>query len=342
MSGQAEHQQFVRPGILQSRIRDRERQAALGRGLGALLQGRQAESPEAPAPAPTVPFPALDVTGEARVAGGQLQQRGLLGRLQGLFAPEAAAGAPQPAAVAPGRAGERLPVTGAPATAEFPLADDFRVVLMDVELIHPNPFVPLSRINKEGLDRLMESIKAHGFLRPLVVMPSTMGSVMGGQTYWLISGERSWQAARIMGTKRVPVRVQQVSPREAIQMVLADDWHIQRLPAMDRANLCSILREQMGMGLDEIAERLAVPELQVEMSLRYLDLEPEIQESLERGDLTEAAVQALVRIADPQMRLAIWRYAVRYHWNAERIQRAVKARLERPTPGPDHAETKAS
>ena len=36
----------------------------------------------------------------------------------------------------------------------------------------------------------------------------------------------------------------------------------------------------------EIAERLAVPEMQVEMSLRYLDLEPEIQESLDRGELT--------------------------------------------------------
>lgn len=359
-------QQFVRAGILQARIRDRERQAALGRGLGALLQNRQQPPPpveeeqeEAPSAQqqPVAPLPTLSIedrpTPQVSRPPVGMQGRALLDRISGMRRGEpgqafqALFQAMGPSPEEPATDEQPIPALSRPMPvrqpdaisdddlmvpvrgATFPLARDFMVLMMDLELIHPNPFVPLSRIDKDGLDRLIESIKAHGFLRPLVVMPSTLGNVVGTQTYWLISGERSWQAARIMGTQRVPVRIHEVAPREAIQMVLADDWHIQRLPAMDRARLCGVLREQMGMDVEEISERLAVPADQIESTLRYLDLESEIQDSLNNGQLSEAAAQALCDVEDPDLRMDIWKYAVRHRWNPARIERALRARLER-------------
>ena len=356
---------FVRPGILQSRILNRERQTALGRGLSALITARQAETREqqpAVSPLPRL-APGLDNIPRA-VRGPRptgVQRGAMLSRLEGshrehpaqafsaLFqavsarsddtSPEetAAAAPSQPATEdstywpqpSPETQSQIVTVAG----RQFPLASDFAVVLMDLRLIQPNPFVPLSRIDGVGLNRLMESIKAHGFLRPLTVMPSTLGNVIGDQTYWLISGERSWQVARLLHTERVPVRIQDVAPREAIQMVLADEWHIQHLPPMDRARLCGVLTEQMDMDVDTIAERLAINRQQVEETLVLLELEPAIQDSVNTGDITEPAARALLQIKDLEMREELWKYAVKHHWGTNRIARAVRERMKRePTP----------
>ncbi|MBI2886421.1 MAG: ParB/RepB/Spo0J family partition protein [Chloroflexi bacterium] len=351
---------FVRPGVLRSRIQNRERQSALGRGLGVLLSTLGPRPQETPGPAPAA-LPRLEITRpeEApeepapRTVG--VERRALLSRIQGAHRPQAAQGmsalfqaisaASEPSfsgaaartAVQPAPTGARVSPPEETVPEErtvtsgghrFPLASDFMVVLMDVNLIQPNPFVPLSHIDREGLNRLTESIKAHGFLRPLVVMPSTLGNVIGGDAYWLISGERSWQVARLLGIERVPVRIHEVSPREAIQVVLADDWHIQRLPPMDRAHLCGVLVEQMGMTSEDIAERLALPVTEILATLALLDLDQEMQESLNSGAITEAAARALLRIQDPELRQEIFRYTVRYGWDPNRIERALESRRE--------------
>ena len=365
---------FIRPGVLQSRIQNRERQNALGRGLSVLLSGGlksdEAELPLQPAQPPR-PLPRLELqqeqgkqegghpypyqTPESRPSG--VQHGALISRLSGqhreqpaqsltaLFHAMPSSNEGEPSApTAPrsqgGTGNVSVPQTivsagGSPLVSigghEFRLAKDFLIVMMDLNLIQPNPFVPLSRIDRDGLDRLMESIQTHGFLRPLVVMPSTLGSVMGGQTYWLITGERSWQVARILGIERVPVRIQDVAPREAIQMMLADEWHLQHLPPMDRARLCSVLSEQMGMDVDEIAGRLAINKEQVEETLLLLNLDQNIQDNLSNGHITEAAALAIAQIDDPALRQEIFKYTVRYRWNPVRIDRALRERQEQPT-----------
>lgn len=350
---------FVRPGVLQSRILNRERQSALGRGLGTLLSTmgpKPQESEQSRPPLPRLELSRAEAPPQESVQPvSGVDHSALLSRLQGSHRGESGQGfsalfrainttadvatsgvasrtsaQPSPtssprAAGAPLPGGERMVTV---AGGQFPLASDFTVVMMDVNLIQPNPFVPLSHIDREGLDRLMESIKAHGFLRPLVVMPSTLGNVMGGQAYWLVSGERSWQIARLLGIERVPVRVHDVAPREAIQIVLADDWHIQRLPPLDRSHLIGVLTDQMGMDVGSIAERLAISVQEVENTLALLKLEPEIQDSLNNHEISEAVAQELISIDDPELRLEIWRYAMRYHWGPDRIQRALRERLE--------------
>ncbi len=224
------------------------------------------------------------------------------------------------------------PFAGTSEAEECTIASGFNIIMMETHLIHPNPFVPLSKIDRDGLDRLAESIRVHGFLRPLVVMPSTVGPVLGSEGYWLITGERSWQVARLLGLQRIPVRVQEVSPREAIQIILAEDWHAQRLPAVDRAQLCDVLLTQMGMSVDGIAQRLAVDFEDVEATLSYLTLDGDIQESMTSGVISEAITRLLITIPDTQLRHELWRYTIRYQWSPQRLQRAIKQRLERAEP----------
>ena len=342
-------QHFVKMGILQSRIRDRERQAALGRGLGALLHGRT--GPNGAGILMRKPLPRLPLNDDGEEASG-VHHGALLERIKGLHRSDTGAAmqalfhAMGPGAVAETEVG---PEAMAPAArrrskaaasdggeptimlqgVQFHLATDQTAVMMDLDLIHPNPFVPLSRILKEDLDRLILTIKAHGFLRPLVVMPSTLGDLVGSQTFWIISGERLWQAARILGIEQVPVRIHEVSPREAIQLVLVEDWHAASLPVMDRARLCGVLQDQMGMDIAEMGERLAISEPELRTALRFLDLPLEMQESLNDGELSADTAQALLDIHDEGLQQQIYRYAMRYSWNAARVRRAILRRHEK-------------
>ena len=363
---------FVRPGVLQARILNKQRQNALGRGLSSLLStvgpgDRESEEAQKQAPLPTLEIvdqEPLESGDESRPDG--VRRSALLSRIQGSHRSESAQGlnalfnavskasdtptsnvmtqaprlpARETSAAPNDLVGGRSASSGVPQTIDtgmvmvgnnqFPLSREFTVVMMNVALIQPNPFVPLSRIDRAGLERLRESIKAHGFLRPLVVMPSTLGSLSGGNSYWLIAGERSWQIARLLGMETVPVRITDVAPREAIQMILAEDWHIQKLPPMDRSRLCSVLVEQMGMTLEDVSERLAIDVAEIEGTISYLQLEIDLQDRLNNGQLSEPVARALTSIEDPELREDITAYTLRYNWTPGRIEQALKTRIER-------------
>ena len=88
---------FVRPGILQSRILNRERQAALGRGLSALISGKQAEAQEQQQAASLLPRLAAGLESTPRVEHDEprptgVQHGALLSRLQGTHREQSAQG----------------------------------------------------------------------------------------------------------------------------------------------------------------------------------------------------------------------------------------------------------
>src|SRR4051812_1688898 len=67
---------------------------------------------------------------------------------------------------------------------------------IDVNLIKPNPWQPRKIFKEENLDELAASIKQHGVLQPLVVIPAKDG------TYQLIVGERRLRASKLAGLAR--------------------------------------------------------------------------------------------------------------------------------------------
>jgi hypothetical protein len=97
---------------------------------------------------------------------------------------------------------------------------------------------------------------------------------------------------------------------------------------MDRARLCHVLTDQMGMEVNEIAERLAIEKDLVDETLSLLDLDLNIQDALSNGHITEPAAITLAQIEDPGVRQELFKYTVRYRWNPVRIDRALRARLE--------------
>ena len=92
----------------------------------------------------------------------------------------------------------------------------------EIELgrIHSFPNHPFKVLDDEKMDTLVESIRENGILNPVIVRPDQNGD------YEMISGHRRLPAAGIVGLKKVPAIVKEMSDDEAIIKMV--DANIQR------------------------------------------------------------------------------------------------------------------
>ena len=77
---------------------------------------------------------------------------------------------------------------------------------LPIDQLEPNPLQPRGSITPDTLEDLVESVREHGVLEPLVVAHTPAG-------YQIIAGERRWRAAKIAGLKEVPVLIKETTPR---------------------------------------------------------------------------------------------------------------------------------
>lgn len=96
------------------------------------------------------------------------------------------------------------------------MADITKLQEMDIAVIEPNPLQPRGTILPDSLADLMDSIKEHGILEPLVIAHTPAG-------YQIIAGERRWRAAKALGLKTVPVIIKETTPKGMLEMAIVEN-----------------------------------------------------------------------------------------------------------------------
>ena len=158
----------------------------------------------------------------------------------------------------------------------------------EIELgrIHSFPNHPFKVLDDEKMDTLVESIRENGILNPVIVRPDQNGD------YEMISGHRRLHAAGIVGLKKVPAIVKEMSDDEAIiKMVDANIQREEILPSerafslkmkMDaikrQGKRSDLTSDQNGPKLSavEVGESAGISSTQVKRYIRLTELIPEI------------------------------------------------------------------
>ena len=91
---------------------------------------------------------------------------------------------------------------------------------IEIGRIHAFPNHPFKVLDDEKMDTLVDRIRGNGILNPVIVRPDQSGN------YEMISGHRRLHAARIVGLKKIPAIVKEMSDDEAIIKMV--DANIQR------------------------------------------------------------------------------------------------------------------
>ena len=102
--------------------------------------------------------------------------------------------------------------------------------LKDIKICELKPFEghPYKVIDNEEMDALVESIKEHGIMTPLLVRPV-------GNRYEIISGHRRAHAAELAGLETVPVIEMELTRDEAAVALVDSNLHRERLLPSEKA-----------------------------------------------------------------------------------------------------------
>lgn len=171
-----------------------------------------------------------------------------------------------------------------------------RVRYIPINDIRPNPQQPRRRFDSESLQELAASIAAYGILQPITVRQQ-------GAVYELVAGERRWRAARIAGLRQVPCLLARVDEEDAALLALIENLQRRDLDYMEASAIARLLR-RYGLSQQQAAEKLGRSQSAVANKLRLLRLEEPVAEALHHYGLTERHARALLRLEDPEQRLA--------------------------------------
>src|SRR3989338_3697026 len=138
---------------------------------------------------------------------------------------------------------------------------------VSIDLIEPNPWQPRRIFNEQALQELADSIKEHGILQPLVVVPQPDGK------YQLIVGERRLRASKIAGISKVPVVIREfLEDRNKLELALIENIQRHNLDPIEEALAYKRLIDQYNLTQDDVAKKVGKGRTTVTNMLRLLNL----------------------------------------------------------------------
>lgn len=229
---------------------------------------------------------------------------------------------------------------------------------------------PRRYFDPEKLEQLVQSVKQHGILEPLLVRP------LPDNQYELVAGERRYRAASELGLTEIPVVVRELNDTEALQLALVENLQREDLnPVEETEGILQLLAFKLKLTLPEIPPLLYQmknafekdmgkdsdvrdkvipnPESDWEQGIQsvfaflglmswysftcnrlpLLRLPEEILEALRRGEIEYTKAKALAQVKDEASRQVLLNEAIAESLSLSQIRERVKA-AQPPTEPP--------
>ena len=190
--------------------------------------------------------------------------------------------------------------------------------------LEPNPLQPRGIISPESVSELVESIKEHGILEPLIIAKTPAG-------YQIIAGERRWRAARILKLEYVPTIIKQTNPQQMLEMAIVENVQRKDLNPIERAKAFLRLKDEFGFDNHQIAKKVSKSIPYVINCLKLLTLPDAIKDGLLSGLISEGHARALSSIGDTRLMIEAYKIVLKEKASVRRtedIARRMKKKIE--------------
>lgn len=191
------------------------------------------------------------------------------------------------------------------------------------ESVEPSSLQPRAVFTPGQLSELVESIREHGIIQPLIVRRS-------GSKHELIAGERRWRAAAILQLPTVPVIIRQASDRDVLEMALIENIQREDLNPLEEAAAYMRLKNEFKLKQDDIARRVGKSRVTVANSIRLLDLAQDVQQYLSGGKISVGHAKALLGVKDHERQAKLASEVVRKGMTVRQAEHAVQKELAPP------------
>lgn len=184
---------------------------------------------------------------------------------------------------------------------------------IDIDQLQPNPLQPRGHIKTDALAELVQSIKTHGVLEPLVIAKTPAG-------LQIIAGERRWRASKLAGLAQVPVVIKETTPQGMLEMALIENVQREDLHPLERAKAFERLATEFRLTSTEIAQRVGKSGSYVSNSLRLLSLPDALIDGLLGGLITEGHARALAAIEDQKAMIEAYKIVLKESASVRRAE----------------------
>lgn len=188
-----------------------------------------------------------------------------------------------------------------------------QIIDLEIDALQANPLQPRGVITPESLVDLVDSVKEHGILEPLVIAKTPAG-------YQIIAGERRWRAAKLAGFKTIPALIKETSPQGMLEMAIVENVQRSDLNSIDRAKAFERLISEFGLATTEISQRIGKSPAYVSNSLRLLTLPDALKDGLLTGLISEGHARALAAIDDHRLIIEAYKIILRESGSVRRAE----------------------
>ncbi len=222
---------------------------------------------------------------------------------------------------------------------------------------------PRRYFEEQAMKELVESIKAHGLLQPILVRPVESDSKADDEYYELVAGERRYRAAIEVGLKEVPVVIRELSKEEAFHLALMENLQREDLnPVEETEAILLLLTWQLQLSNKEVLDLLSAaahperesvdnvihsqkwqqllevfrvigkftPESFRTNRLPLLKLPEDILEPLRSGKIEYTKAKAIAKIKDEDARKKLMASAIAESLSLREIKERIKAARPQP------------
>src|SRR2546430_6092026 len=194
-----------------------------------------------------------------------------------------------------------------------------RVHQIDLASVVPSALQPRKDFGREPLQELIDSIRQHGIIQPLIVRQV-------GTRFELIAGERRWRAAQELGLTTVPAIIRSANDLEVLELSLIENLQRADLNPIEEAQGYARLANEFGMRQEDIALKVGRSLAAVANALRLLDLHPQVQVWLAQDLLSLGHAKVVLALKAPEEQLLAAETVLRRNATVRATERLV-ARL---------------
>ncbi len=187
---------------------------------------------------------------------------------------------------------------------QIPSQNSNGIEIVDIIMIAPNPHQPRLDFDQEKLKELANSIKEHGIIQPIVVTKE-------GNQYEIIAGERRFQAAKLLGLKKIPVIVREADERQKLELAIIENVQRHNLNSIEEAKSYKKLEEEFDMSQEEVALKVGKSRSAVANKTRLLNLPIEIQKAIIAEKITEGHAKAILALENPEKQRALFEMIIK-------------------------------
>jgi len=195
-----------------------------------------------------------------------------------------------------------------------------KIQQVELTTIVPSPLQPRKNFAGEALSELVESIRQHGIIQPLVVR-----NIAG--KHELIAGERRWRAAQEAGLARAPIIVRTATDLEVLELSLIENLQRADLNPIEEAQAYARLANEFVMRQEDIAQKVGRSRAAVANSMRLLDLHQQVQAWLIQGLLSVGHAKVLLGLKEPDEQRAVAETILRRSATVRATERLVARQL---------------